>query len=374
MRLLFITNNMPPLVDGVGDYTFNLAREFARHGHDVAVVCREDSRIKADYDDIKVFPVVRRWNFYGVNVVKKLLDKLDVDVVLLQYVPQGYQSKGLPFPLIHLTRMLNRRGVGLFTFFHEVYIGYCGVNIIRNVVSVCMGFIASLIMRNSTWVATSIGHYAMVMCRLAGWENGCVPLISIPSNIPECRIGMEKLAEVRSQVAQPGEFVVAFVGQRDLGSCLQAIRELLDAGRDIKVLLVGKNRLSDDNGLGDRVFRTGILPLEELWVYLNVADCVVIPEPYGSGCSFKSGSLMAALRAGKAVVTCKGFMTDGRLVDKENICFVDGWFSEGYKKCLDLLASDEDLRVRIGQNARRLVENVNWGQTYNRYIKIMQQN
>ena len=44
MRILFITNQMPPLVDGVGDYTCNLARGFARHGHEAAVVCREDMR------------------------------------------------------------------------------------------------------------------------------------------------------------------------------------------------------------------------------------------------------------------------------------------------------------------------------------------
>ena len=30
---------MPPIVDGVGDYTYNLAHEFALHGHEVIVIC-----------------------------------------------------------------------------------------------------------------------------------------------------------------------------------------------------------------------------------------------------------------------------------------------------------------------------------------------
>ena len=58
MNILFITNTLPPVVDGVGDYTLNLAKEFAKHGHKVSIVCKRNDRVKTDYEDIRVFPIV----------------------------------------------------------------------------------------------------------------------------------------------------------------------------------------------------------------------------------------------------------------------------------------------------------------------------
>lgn len=41
MHILFITTAFPPLVDGVGDYTYNLAQEFVNNGHQAIVVCKK---------------------------------------------------------------------------------------------------------------------------------------------------------------------------------------------------------------------------------------------------------------------------------------------------------------------------------------------
>lgn len=38
MKILFITNNFPPIVDGVGDYTYNIAKQFAEHNHKVYII------------------------------------------------------------------------------------------------------------------------------------------------------------------------------------------------------------------------------------------------------------------------------------------------------------------------------------------------
>lgn len=370
MRILFVTNQMPPLVDGVGDYTCNLAREFARHGHEVAVVCRTDARIRTDYEDIKVFPVVRRWDFAAARPIVRLIRTLGTEVVSLQYVPYGFQRKGLCFPLVYLCGCIRKTGCSLFTFFHEVYIGYHGHNLIKICVSYLMGIIASYIMKESTWGATSIKHYANVLQSLSGLVK-CIPLMPIPSNIPENELSCQELVYLRQKIARTNEFIVAFLGKRDVFWCLKAIERLLAKGKKIRILAVGKTNVPFVPDLESFMYRTGVLPIEELGKYLSISDCIVLPEGK-SGCSFKSGSLMAALKAGKAVVTNKGFMTDDSLVDKENICFINSDSVEDYESCLTYLMEDKHRKAYIGENARCLTHDINWPGVYEMYMKIVQ--
>lgn len=93
---------MPLNIDGVGDYTANLAREFARYGHFVTVVCRDCRYIKTNYEDIKVYPVVRTWNRAAVQSILEVIRVNTIEWVCLQYVPHGFHPKGLPFgPIIY---------------------------------------------------------------------------------------------------------------------------------------------------------------------------------------------------------------------------------------------------------------------------------
>ena len=118
MNILFITNTLPPVVDGVGDYTLNLAKEFAKHGHNVSIVCKCDDRVKTDYEDIKVFPIVEAWNKSVAAPVIRLIRERHIEIVSLQYVPHGYDNRGLPFAIAYLAKEIKKINVPLYTFFH----------------------------------------------------------------------------------------------------------------------------------------------------------------------------------------------------------------------------------------------------------------
>ncbi len=367
MNILFITNTLPPVVDGVGDYTINIAREFARHGHNVSIVCKRDKRVKADYTDVKVLPIVAGWNKKAALLVKELIIKDNVDIVSLQYVPHGFEPHGLPFGLIGFITEIKKTRVKVFTFCHEVYWKYRGYNLKYLAESLLMAYISKRILLCSDYVATSISYYAQMiegLCRKA------VKTIPIASNIPVFPIDSH-ISTLKSKVAPNGEFIIAFIGKREMKIVGEAIRRLIDENVSIKVLLIGKtNNLT--NVEDKYIYRTGILDINDLSQYVAVADCMVMPENKETGCSFKSGSLAAALSFGLPVITSKGIMTDDILQDKENILFVDSQSIIAFHDAIASLLNNKALVDEIANNARAIGNKLTWENTHKEYANLYQ--
>lgn len=64
------------------------------------------------------------------------------------------------------------------------------------------------------------------------------------------------------------------------------------------------------------------------------------------GCSFKSGSLIAALRNRLPVITSRGKFTSALLKLDENICFADFNSAKSVKAAMLSLLKNEELRKR----------------------------
>lgn len=367
MNILFITNTPPPVVDGVGDYTLNLAREFARQGHKAGIVCRNDSRVKADYDDVEVFPVVNGWNRKEAAKVKRIIKEGQYEVLSLQYVPHGFEPHGLPLGLVGFLKEVKKTNIKVFTFCHEVYWRYRGCNLKYLAESLLMAHISKKILKQSDFVATSIGHYARMMKQLCGKD---APTIPITSNIPAVKEDEAALKALKERVAANGEFVVAFIGKRNMAVVSEAVKRLLADHANIKLLLIGKT--NNIGGIDEKhIYRTGILDIEQLSQYVSIADCMVMPEDNKTGCSFKSGSLAAALSFGLPVITSKGIMTDEVLHDKENILFVDSSSAESYYNAIASLVNDESFTQKVSRGASVIGATFTWRNTYQRYMEIL---
>lgn len=364
MNILFITNTLPPVVDGVGDYTLNLAKEFAKHGHRVSIVCKRDDRVETNYDDICVFPIVDTWNKAAAHPVIRLIQDKHIDVVSLQYVPHGYEPHGLPFGLIGFMKNIRNTSVPVFTFCHEVYWKYMGFNIKYLAESLLMAFISKHILKCSDYVATSIGHYAKMINELSGNQ---APVIPIASNIPVTNVDAKSTKAI---IAPNNEFIVAFIGKRNLSVVSTALKRLIDEGNHIKLLFIGKT--NDVQNIEDSFcYRTGILNIDELSNYVAAADCMIMPENNISGCSLKSGSLAAALSFGIPVITSKGIMTDDKLIDRDNILFVDSTSEATYHDAIETLLKNKAFADKISKNAKEFGKMLTWKHTYNEYMKII---
>ena len=368
MNILFITNNFPPIVDGVGDYTYHLAKEFSSKGHNVFVVCRKNNIIKS-IDNIKVYPIIDKWNSSAILPIINIISDNSIDVVSLQYVPHAFQKKGLPYKLIPILHAINKRtNAKIFTFCHEVTVEAENFNLKRLLLSFLMSKITKQVVKSSTWVSTSIDYYKAMIEEMDASKK--IITIPISSNVPSVNITDSELHQLRSKIAPNNEIIVSFFGVRNITTSLKAIEMLIGEGYRIRPLLIGKTSKNNSVPESLNAYITGVLELNQIDKYFKITDIMILPESNSFGCSFKSGSLMAALRNSLLVVTSKGKATSLKLEHMENIVFTDFTNEQTIASALRILINSNQIRTYIGQNAKIITNCFSWENTYNDYIRI----
>lgn len=126
-KILFITNNFPPISDGVGDYTYKLACALVSEGFEVSILCSNKiSIINNNYvfkkDNITVYPIIDSWNRIEAEKGFKIFSNLKFDLISLQYVPFAFHKKGLPFFLSKNLKTLFPKSKW-HIMFHELWVG-----------------------------------------------------------------------------------------------------------------------------------------------------------------------------------------------------------------------------------------------------------
>lgn len=370
MKILFITNNLPPIVDGVGDYTYNIAKQFVKHNHKVYIICRNDSQIDTTSKNITILPIIEKWNINCCKSIVTLIKKETIDIVSLQYVPHGFHPKGLPFPIIKLTKEIKKCDTKLFTFFHEVGVEKEKGNIKKTILSILMQYISKKIIENSDYTATSIEYYKNMMLKLVPYK-GDIPLIPIASNVPETKLSKEELFNLKKELAPKNETIISFFGIRNIQTSIDAISELKNEGYKLKVLLIGKTSNNLPQNLPHDSIKTGTLNIEEIDKYFKVSDIFILPAGVKSGCAFKSGSLSTAIVNLIPIISNKGIMTSSRLQNKTNIIFSTITDKNSIKKNILELITNKVLYNNIKSNMLNLRYEFSWDKTYEKYINIL---
>ena len=108
MKIVFICSCLEPGRDGVGDYTGRLAAELIRVGHEVSLLALNDRFANAilsgdqERDGIKI-PVLRLPSTLSDQDktvhATNWINSVNPDLLSLQFVPFGFNPKGLPFGL-----------------------------------------------------------------------------------------------------------------------------------------------------------------------------------------------------------------------------------------------------------------------------------
>lgn len=367
MKILFITNNFPPIVDGVGDYTYNIAKQFAEHNHEVYVVCKKNAEINTGIEEITVLPIIERWNFNCYKPIVKFIKEKMIEIVSLQYVPHGFHLKGLPFPLIKLTKEIKKCNCKLFTFCHEVYVEEEKRCIKRTVLSKLMQYVSKRIIDNSDYVATSIEYYRDMIIKLSP-SKIYIPTIPIASNIPETNLSEVELVNLKKELTPNNETIISFFGLRNIQTSIDVVSELKNNGYKIKILLIGKTSKNLPDNLPKDTYKTGTLDIQEIDKYLKITDIFILPENNQSGCSLKSGSLAAAINNNLSIITSKGKLTSDKLLQNPNILFCDFNSSNEIREKIIYFTS---IKKEYTNNKHYIID---WVQTYNIYNDIIKNN
>lgn len=324
MRLAFLCSGLEPGRDGVGDYTRLLAAECVRQGHEVFLVALNDKasggggRQVQDSEGIAI-PCLRcgpasPWS-ERFEAARAALAAFAPDWVSLQFVPYGFQPKGIPWKLARALEPVIA-GRPLQIMFHELWIGF-GARAPwkeRLVGAVQRRCIFGLIRRlRPGAVHTSNATYAALL------KAGGVTAMELPifGNIPMAPEA-EPVPEALSRAGAPLDpaersrwLVGLFFGTLHpewepeplLGRLLNAAEK---SGRRLCLVSAGRMGASGEaiwNGMGNGrllKIRCGELPAGQISALLRAADFGVAVSPW---CLMgKSGSAAAMLDHGLPIV------------------------------------------------------------------------
>lgn len=131
MKIIFFCSSSEDGKDGVGDYTKKLAANLSKKGINTLIVSINDKYEHhiwqgiQEVDDIQLKSVrlsnLLLWN-KKIAFLNKLIQEFQPDWVSLQYVPYGFNKKGIPFYLPYNLSKL-KGNFKWHIMFHEVWIG-----------------------------------------------------------------------------------------------------------------------------------------------------------------------------------------------------------------------------------------------------------
>jgi glycosyltransferase involved in cell wall biosynthesis len=315
MRICFITNNFIPFIDGVGDYTLQVARQMADKGHDVYIVCKADPQIPTTYLGIKVLPIVSGWTPKQFSIAAQQINEISPDWILVQYVPYSFHKWGTPVLFPFIFKKINLEKSRILLTVHEPYIRFQWWPLKTFLVGQLQRFSLRALARHANLIVTSIDRYVMLIKKYA---NKPIYQIPIPSNITPIEVSQAEIEEYRATVAPGNRKIVSTFGIRDHRLLVAVFKDLLKKDPDIQLLVIGvTSDASIYESIKEHVYLTGYLTEAEVFRFLKASDVFFMPDEIrnkteGGTCN-KSGSLAAALAAGLPVVGLKGDMNNALL-------------------------------------------------------------
>lgn len=172
----------------------------------------------------------------------------------------------------------------------------------------------------------------------------------------------EQLAEKRRELKLEGATVVLYTGTLEKNQGLDFLLRVLKAALvqvpELKLVLVGGEQhqiaefreLADSLGLADAVTFTGRRPVEEMNLYMGLADILVSPRSIGTNTPLKIYSYM---QSGKAILATN-LKTHSQVLSS-NEALLAPYEEQAFAEALVRLARDEGLRLRLGAAAQQLL-------------------
>ena len=366
---------------GMGDYTRELGIALARMGHEVHVITHINAR-GANHDPrvarhLTVHPHIERWNWHGLRRLIALTRRLEATIVHLQYQTAAYNMH----PAINTVPWWARRllpKVRATITYHDLLVPYLFPK-------------AGALRRWITYFPARHAHLVITTNAEDQWtlESAGIASVRIPigPNVHPVPVNAKDVAEFRHRLGiPPNAGVVGYFGflnrSKGVTDLLQAIRTLVDAGRDVHLLMLGEQVGASDPtnqgyrqevvstvhslNLSERVHWTGFL--DDAALSCGFAACEVVALPYRDGASLRRGTLQAALVHGTAIVTTyprvpqgDGFEEALYLVPPENAAAL----AQAIAHLLDTPSVRRDLQER----ARALSRRFTWDKIAARHVE-----
>ena len=322
---MFITKSLPPKRDGVGDYTWNLAHEFAKRGFEVSVACLNDSQFNyVSSSTVKILPIVKSWTYSGTRELVENLKLVKPEWILFQYVPFSFRRNGMP---IQLPSLLSewREYSKVLAFFHEPFVRLQLFPFKSLVLSCVQRWVAMRLCQKADKIVTSIDLYKSF---LSQFTQKSIEVIPVGSNVLPGENNNDSIEIVRRRIAPNGEKIISTFGVRNHVLLIDLFKKLLEQRNDCRLLICGEGTGGSlYKEIADYIYITGYLSASQIHDYLRTSDLFILPDALYEGklggTSNKSGSLAAALAAGLPVIGIKGDMNNALLKEIPELYLVN---------------------------------------------------
>lgn len=217
---------------------------------------------------------------------------------------------------------------------------------------------------------------------LKGFAGG-KPFKTIPNGVDPLRfksLGADDTSLLAELLIPDQRVVIGFVGSfapwHGIGDLVEAFSSLVEAGKDVHLLLVGQTSASAQStlerlqqpDLNGRVSLTGFVPLAEIPKYLSIMDITTIANTEDYCSPLKLFEYMAM---SKAIVSVDTSAVNTVIrAEKEGLLFKRGDI-DGFGKGLRRLVEDPELRARLGVAARtRVMNEFTWEHNADRVLEL----
>lgn len=321
MKVALISNNLPPIIDGVGDFTDLLSAALSNRGVEVIMICKKGIQVKQANVNVKVYPVVSKWDHKGFEAALEILQHQQPEYIFFQYVPYAFNKWGIPLGLMGIVESVRKIGLVCMVF-HETFIRTKFWPLQTFPVSMLQRYMLKNITKNIFASVTSIDRYALQLKKI-GFSP--VHLVPIPANIEKIQILPERMEKLKKKLAEENSKIIVAFGKRNYDLLISSFLKAYEKRKDIKLLILG----AQDKNYGSvhkNISVTGELTRPEIFEYLSAADLYISFDSVKNGkggSSSKSGSMASAIAAGLPTIGFKGDMNNELLLSIPDLFLIE---------------------------------------------------
>ena len=372
-----VANNLPPVIDGVGHYSYNLYQQLKLNNINVKILTNRKSTGSIYLSNPDIIELgIDTWNWSGCWKLFKIVRNRKPKWLLIQYVPYSFSKNGFPLCITFYLILLRLSNTKILISFHEVSVRFFDDGLKSFFTAFLQRLLAYALCFISTRILTSNKYYASLLYPFKA------RIIPIPSNFEQL---------INTRIIKDDECNNRIVITSTANRCYETFFEIIslltkENANEFVINITGRADKSDlsriDNltkkyNLNNTIICKVNLIEKEYCSILTCTDIFLhleyVSAKGSGGVSAKSGVLSTAMAFGLPIVATCGDMTDKLIFkNKENLLFVP--YDNPIKAANDIqiLIKNISVRKELSKGARNTyITHVQWSKSIEYYLSVL---
>lgn len=379
LKVLLISGSFYGMSCGIGDYNYYLAKSLARtNSADIYVLTSDDAAIVQDAS-FNLLPVITNWGFSGYEKILKLIEKIQPDLIHIQYPTIKYNKPyNIAILLLPAVIKILFPKVRIITTIHDFSIGHI-LNRIKQFPLLAL----------SDAIIISNERDRDGMLQLYPYFQPKIKKIYIGSNIEFKRIDESKRLEIKKTFCPRGERSIVYFGfftrGKRLDLLLESFGRLCKKRLPYRLLMLGRPQTEKDliylGALKDKAAKFGISDKvswiegpsdDEVSVYLQCADLCVLP--FERGADLRRSTLVCCIVHEILVISTinSKYMIDTEL-DEMGVSRLFDPEKDDLASTIENLLKDKEARERMSSSMRQVKDRFSWYNIANSHLRIYEE-